>query len=46
MDSQQALNVVYQVARLAPVNADAHQQVLEAVKVLQEALKPKEEKKK
>jgi hypothetical protein len=46
MTTQEALNIVYSAARLAPLNAETHERVVEAAKMLQEAITPKEEKKK
>jgi hypothetical protein len=37
----EALNLVYQVARMAPLNANDHEKVVEAVKILQTAVEPK-----
>lgn len=43
-----ALNVLYQASRLAPLNAQTHEQVREAAMVLQKVVEgePKEEKSK
>lgn len=46
MSPQEALSIAYQAARLAPLSGDNHDKVKQAFVVLQEALKPKEEKKK
>jgi hypothetical protein len=46
METNEALNIVAQLIALAPVNLQAHQAGQQALKVLQEALTPKEEKKK
>lgn len=46
MQVQEALSIAYQAARLAPLSGDNHDKVKEAFVVLQEALTPKEDKKK
>lgn len=46
MDTNEALSIAYQAARLAPLSGDNHDKVKQAFVVLQEALKPKEDKKK
>jgi hypothetical protein len=43
MNSEQALEVLRQLAALAPVPLQAHAQGQEALKVLAEAIKPKPE---
>lgn len=42
MTTQQALNILIQAAQLAPLPKASHVQIEEAIKVLIEALKPKE----
>lgn len=39
MTKEQALSVAYQAARLAPLNAESHEQVRQAFTILQEAIK-------
>ena len=45
MNTEQALNNLYQAARLAPLSAEQHEIIRKSAEVLVEALKPKEEKK-
>lgn len=45
MTPEQALNLLYGLCRLAPVNADIHEQARQAVIVLMGVLKPKTEEK-
>jgi len=45
METQQALQVLYNASRLAKLSADEHAQVGEAAKVIQDAITPKEESK-
>lgn len=40
MTPEQALNLVFQIAALAPVNKQTHKAVEDAVKVLIDAIKP------
>lgn len=42
MDNLQALQTVYNAARLAPLNANDHELVRKAAEQVAEALKPKE----
>ena len=42
MNPEQALQILEQATGLAPLTRQAHHQVIEAIKVLQEATKPKE----
>jgi len=46
METQQALQVLYNASRLARLSADEHAQVGEAAKVIQDAITPKKEVKK
>ena len=39
---EQALQALYQAARLAPLNADQHEIVKKAAEMLLEAIKPKQ----
>jgi hypothetical protein len=45
MNTEQALNNLYNAARLAPLSAEQHEILRKSAEVLVEALKPKEEKK-
>ena len=45
MNTEQALNNLYNAARLAPLPAEQHDIISKSAEVLVEALKPKEEKK-
>jgi hypothetical protein len=45
MDKQQAFNILYQAARQAPLNGDAHDVIKQAGQVLQAALTEKKEEK-
>ena len=45
MNTEQALNNLYQAARAAMLTAEQHEIIRKSVEVLVEALKPKEEKK-
>ncbi len=44
MTPEQALALLFQAARLAPLNGDSHDQIKQAAQILQEALKPKDKK--
>ncbi len=46
MTPEQALNNLYQAARLAPLNAEQHDVVLKSAQALSEIIKPKETPKK
>lgn len=43
MTSDQALNNIYNAARLAPLNAEQHDLIRKCAEQLAEAIKPKEE---
>jgi hypothetical protein len=45
MNTETALNNIYNAARLAPLTAEQHEIIRKSAEVLVEALKPKEEKK-
>ena len=45
MNTEQALNNLYQAARAAMLTAEQHEIIRKSAEVLVEALKPKEEKK-
>ena len=44
MSPEQALQILDQATSQAPLPRQAHQQVVNAIKVLQEAIKPKDKK--
>lgn len=46
MTQEEALNLVHQVARQAPVNYQIHAQVDQAIQIIKKALEPKETPKK
>ena len=43
MTSEQALNNLYNAARMAPLNAEQHELIRKCAEQVAEALKPKEE---
>ena len=43
MTSEQALNNLYNAARMAPLNAEQHELIRKCAEQIAEALKPKEE---
>jgi hypothetical protein len=46
MTPKNALNILYQAARLAQLSAPDHEKIAEAAKVLNELINPKKEEKK
>ena len=43
MNSQQALALLNQAAGMAPLNREAHVQIQQAIKVLEDAINPKKD---